>query len=269
MVHLLQLEWLKFRKNVVFQVLGGLYLLLLPMQLMAVKSMNISIPGLTSNMLVQFPTVWSFLAYTGSWLVYFFWGFFAIFLMSNEFSQKTFRQNIISGLTRAQIYVGKFEFVLLLCILSTAYYALWAILFGMANTTDDSSFGPLDRIDMIPRYLLMNLGYMSLGIFFAVLSRKTAMSVFLYFAYTLFLEPMIRWMFHRRIFDGRSMHFYPANAFEDLTPLPLGDVSFTRDLVEQGEAGLYLSGSESVVTSLIYIMLLWLAGYWLVKSKDL
>jgi ABC-type transport system involved in multi-copper enzyme maturation permease subunit len=269
MVHLLLLEWLKLRKNTVFQVLSGLYLLLLPMQLMAVKGMNISIPGLTSNLLVEFPTVWSFLAYSGSWLVYFFWGFFSIYMISNEFSQKTLRQNIISGLTRTEIYLSKFEFVLLICLISTAYYALWALTFGILNTPDDNSFGPLNRLDMIPRYFLMNLGYMSMGIFFAILSRKTAMSVFLYFAYTIFLEPMIRWMFHRRIFEGRSMHFYPANAFEDLTPMPLGDVSFTKELVDQGEAGLYLSGYEAIITSFLYIVILWSAGYWLVKSKDL
>lgn len=269
MLYNLKLEWLKFGKSSVLQTLFFLYLVLLPLQLAAIKSMQISIPGLNPGMLIRFPTVWSFLAYSGSWLAYFFFGFFAIYLFSSEFSQKTFRQNIICGLTRTNLFMAKLEFLLVIALLATAYYTLCAFIFGSFNSVADSGFSPWERSTMIPRYLLMILGYMSLGFISAILIRKTAMSVFLYFAYTIFLEPMIRWLLHRRIMDNESMNFYPANAFEDLTPMPLGDVSLTKDLVEQSQNSLYLTGSQAIVTSLFYILLFSFLGLWLISRKDL
>ncbi len=265
----LQLEWLKFRKNSVFQIMGLIYLILLPLQLVAVGSMQISMPGLSSDVLVRFPTVWSFLAYSGSWLAYFIWGFLAIYIFSGEFSQKTFRQNIISGMTRTQLFRGKVLLLLTIALLSTFYYTGWAIFFGILNQSPESQAVIWERADMIPRYFLMTLGYMSLGVLAATLIRKTAMSVFLYFSYTIFLEPIIRWLLHRRITDDRSMHFYPANAFEDLTPMPLADVSLTRELMESGELNIYLSGMEAIITSTIYIILLFGLSFWLIKTRDL
>lgn len=266
----LKLEWLKFRKSSVFQSLTFLYLLLLPLQLTAVQSMKLSIPGLSANVLVQNPTVWSFLAYSGSWLVYFFWGFFAIYFFSSEFSQKTFRQNIISGLTRGQLYSGKVGALIILAMASTLYYAMWAFIFGWANQpSSGESTGMTDRFYMIPRYFLMNLGYMSIGVVAATLSRKTAMSVFLYFTYTIFLEPAVRWLIHRRIIDDRTMLFYPANSFEDLTPMPLSDVALTKDLAEQTGVSLALQGQEATITAAIYILILLFLAWWLVKTRDL
>lgn len=231
--------------------------------------MQISIPGLSADLLVQFPTVWSFLAYSGSWLVYFFWGFFAIYLFSSEFSQRTFRQNIISGLTRKNLYLGKIEFLCMIALAVTIYFVIWALVFGIINLNSESGFTATDRMIMIPRYFLMTMGYMSLGVFAAILVRKTAMSVFLYFAYTIFLEPMVRWLFHRRLFEGRSMLFYPANSVEDLTPLPLGDVSFTKDLIEQGDGSLYLTGPEATIASIVYITLMLLISFFVIRSRDL
>lgn len=269
MLYTVRLEWLKFKKSSVFQVLTLLYLVLLPLQLAAVKSMNVSIPGLSPQVLVRFPTVWSFLAYSGSWLVYFFFGFFAIYMFSSEFTQRTFRQNIISGMTRSALYWGKIKFILLLACISTLYYTLWVVIFGVTNQDPDSGFTIWDRSSMIPRYFLMNLGYMTLGLFAAILLRRTAMSVFLYFAYTIFMEPILRWLLHRKILDNKSMNFYPANAIEDLTPMPLGDVSLTQDLVNQGDASLYLSGTEAILASSFYILFFIILGYWLIQKRDL
>jgi ABC-type transport system involved in multi-copper enzyme maturation permease subunit len=246
-----------------------LYLLFLPLQLLAAKSMQVSIPGVTSSMMVEFPTVWTFLAYGGSWLAYFFWGFLAIYIFSSEFSQRTFRQNIISGLTREELYFGKIGFIFSIAITASLYFVLCALLFGWVYTPEEKEMSIFTRSITSFRYLLMCLGYMSLGVFIVILIRKTAASVFIYFAYSIFMEPMLRWFIHKPIIDNRSMHFYPANAFEDLTPLPLSDLSITKDLVKSGDLAIYLSPTEATITSLIYILIFIAGAYWMVRKKDL
>lgn len=268
-MYYLNLEWLKFRKNSVFIMMTLLYLLFLPLQLLAAKSMQISIPGVTSMMMVEFPTVWSFLAYGGSWLAYFFWGFLAIYIFSSEFSQRTFRQNIISGLTREELYFGKIGFIFIIALAATLYFVVCALLFGWTYTPVEKGINMFTRGITSLKYLLMCFGYMSLGVFIVILIRKTAASVFLYFTYSIFIEPLLRWFVHKAIIDNRSMHFYPANAFEDLTPLPLSDLSITKDLVKSGDLAIYLSATEATVTSLIYILIFIAGAYWMVRKKDL
>ncbi|NND31796.1 MAG: ABC transporter permease subunit [Saprospiraceae bacterium] len=269
MVYYLRLEWLKFRKNGVFQMMVLVYSILLPLILLAVKSMNISVPGLSPRMVVEFPTIWSFLAYSGSWLAYFFLGFLAIYIFSSEFSQRTFRQNIISGLTREELFLSKIGFLLVISFLASLYYLICVLVMGYLYTPAEKLAGVFDRSSHFLRYWLMCSGYMSLAILITVVIRRTAASVFIYFAYTIFIEPMIRWFFHKGFADNRSMHFYPANAFEDLTPLPLGDVSITKDLVESGDLDIYLTPLEASLTSVIYILLFVMASYYLIKTKDL
>jgi ABC-type transport system involved in multi-copper enzyme maturation permease subunit len=246
-----------------------LYLIFLPLQQLAAMSMQLSIPGVTSSMMVEFPTVWSFLAYGGSWLAYFFWGFLAIYFFSSEFSQRTFRQNIISGLTREELYFGKIGFIVSIAIAATIYFVLCALFLGWTYTPAEKEVSVFARSITSAKFLLMCLGYMSLGVFIVVVIRKTAASVFLYFAYTIFIEPMLRWFFHKGIFDNRSMHFYPANAFEDLTPLPLSDVTITKDLVKSGDLAIYLTPSEATITSVIYILIFIFGAYWIIRKKDL
>ena len=269
MRHYLTLEWLKFRKNGIFQMMILLYVGLLPLIMLAVNSMNVTIPGWTAQMMIEFPTIWSFLAYIGSWLAYFFWGFLAIYVFSSEFSQRTFRQNIICGLTRGELFFSKIGFLLVISLVASIYYLICVAVIGYLSTPADIDVGLFERGETFFRYWLMSFGYMSLGLFITVLVRKTAASVFVYFVYTIFLEPMLRWFLHKGVIDNRSMHFYPANAFEDLTPLPLADVSLTKDLVESGDLELYLTPFEASVTSIIYVLIFVLVAHYLVRVKDL
>ncbi len=254
-MHLLKLEWLKYRKNSVFLWMIGLYSVFLPLSLLTSQNLFANAPNMSADKLLQFPIIWSFLGYVGNWLSYFFFGFLAIYTVTSEFNNRTLRQNIISGLSRTQFISAKFLALGTLALLVTLYFALLCIVVGMITT--DAIGGDLigQRIDMIGRYFLMHLGYMSLGLIIALLARRTAMAVFFYFAYTLFFETIWRWTLHRRIFEDVSMHFYPANAFEDLAPIPFEDWPMFGQFLNSTELTLFLSPLQAVTCSVIYILL--------------
>jgi hypothetical protein len=268
-MYLIKLEWLKFRKNIVLLLLALLYLILLPIKLFGGSAMEIQFPGFNNMMLVQFPTVWSFVGYIGNWLVFFFWGFAAIYLVTSEFANRTFRQNVISGLSRHQMFFAKFNFLLVLALIATIYYVLVCLLIGFSNYEDTEWSQVFERADLIPRYFLMCVGYMSLGLFLGLMVRKTAVAIFLYFTYIMFFELLLRWVIHKEIVNNKSMHFYPANAIEDLVPVPVKDFPPARQFIEANAFDFYLTPLEATITSLIYIILFLGLAYRSVQVRDL
>ena len=102
LLYLLELEWLKMRHYLPFRVLTGLYVVLLPLSLMAFKSMPFP-KEFSLNSYFMFPDVWQTVAYAGNWVAYFSLGFISILNIMNEYSLKTLRQNIINGISRKKL----------------------------------------------------------------------------------------------------------------------------------------------------------------------
>ena len=120
MINLLKIELKKTVTNKTFWVLTGLYVLLLGLVFFGVQSVineistnasktsSISIPKVS---IYNFPDIWQNLTYLA--------GFFKIFLavvviifITNEFSFKTIRQNIITGMSRVDFIFYKMQFFL-------------------------------------------------------------------------------------------------------------------------------------------------------------
>ena len=97
------------------------------------------------------------------------------------------------------------------------------------------------------------MGYMSFGLLIGLLIKRTGIALFLYITYVMFIELVIRWAIHRNIFDNNSMHFYPMNAIEDLTPNPL--LKMTENFSKEVDFAMWLTPTEAVVTTLVYTVI--------------
>ena len=269
MGYLLKLEWLKFRRNTVFLLMSSLYLFLLPALFLLSRSIFSTAPGMSSEAMMSFPAVWSVVGYIGNWLAFFFLGFFAIYMFTSEFTNRTYRQNVINGISRRQLYFAKVLFLIVIAILAAVFYACVCLLIGLAATKNISMLIVFERASLIPRYFIMCLGYMSLGLLFSILIRRTAVTVFLYFVYILFFEVIVRWSFHRKIADNITMNLYPANAFEDLVPMPLADWALTQQFVSDNQGISFLSPAQAVLTSLVYLVIILGWGYFNMSRRDL
>ncbi len=269
MLHLLTLEWKKVRKNSTFRVLFVLYLILLPSLFLVGKrlpDLPDEIPS--ADVFYMFPTVWEYLAYAGNWLVFFFLGFLAVLSVTVEYNNKTLRQNVITGLTRTEIFKAKLSYIIALSFVATAYYFIVAIVIGFFNTETIYWVKIWQEWEMIPRYFLMCLGYTSFALLLGLLIKRTGIALFLYLSYVMFIEVVLRWAVHRNLFDHKSMHFYPMNAIEDLTPFPLlktaknfggNDMKFE----------ILLSPSEAVGTVIVYTALFLFCSYGLLRRSSL
>ena len=102
MLHLLKLEWLKQKDYLLFKLLVGAYMVFLPASLFIGKKMDFSseVPINPVRDFFQFPTIWEWLGYFGNWMVFFVLGFLSVLMVTNEYNNRTLRQNIITGLDR-------------------------------------------------------------------------------------------------------------------------------------------------------------------------
>lgn len=270
MLHLLKLEWLKQKDYLLFKMLAVAYAVFLPATLFIGKKLDFGAgsPINPKNQFFQFPTIWEWLGYIGSWMTYFMLGFLVVLMVTNEFSNRTLRQNMITGLKRGEFFKSKLAFMVVVGLAASLYYMVCALVIGLLHSNDTLYFSTIFKhVDLVPRFFLMSLGYMSFGLLVGLLFKRTGIALFIYLAYSMVGEFILRYVVHLYIFKNRSMCFYPFNAMEDLVPLPVAD--FADDLFKQMGFKVFLTPVEAIVTTSIYITLFLALSYKRLKSSDL
>ncbi len=269
MLHLLQLEWKKFHKNIVFRVLAILYMIALPAGFILLYS----IPKpeevqLEIQSFFMFPNIWQYIGFAGNWAVFFLFGFAMILSVTMEFSNKTMRQNIITGMTRRDYFLAKFVWAIALSLMATAYYVAVCLCIGFFQTDTVYMSKLLQEIGYVPRYFLMSLGFMSIALLVGLLLRRTGLALVFYLMYNIALEPLIRYGIHMRyVAKNKSIHFYPFNSMEDLVPIPFLDM--LDEFIEEYHFTMLLEPGEALITSSIYTVLFFAWSYYLLRRRDL
>ncbi len=221
---------------------------------------------------LSFPHIWEYLGYQGSWMTFFCFGFLGVMLVSMEVTNKTMRQNIITGMSRESFFLGKVYTMLVISLFAALYYGLVVMVFGYLNTDYVMASRITDHLNFIPRYWLMTFGYMSLAFLFGMWIRKGGIALFAYFSYSIIGEQILRYLIHRRfIRDSDTVNYYPVNALEDLVPIPLPKKLMEGSLKASEELGVsfFLTIGDAAVISCIYIIIFLTAAYWMFKKRDL
>ena len=266
-LYLLKLEWLKVRNYMPFLVLSAMYILLLPLFMAVGKSINLPKELGGTDVYYMFPNIWQSLAYVGNWLAYFIMGFIAVLTVTNEFSNRTLRQNIISGISRTDFFLSKTYFLIIIALMGTLYYTIVALFYGFFNTETIYASRMMENIDMIPRYFLMCLSFMSFGFMLGVLLRRTGIALFLYFAYIMFIERIIRYLILDRMFGKTAAMFGPMSATNDLTPFPIPKM--IKGMAEESNMRIFLTPTESIITASLFMVLFFFIAYYQLKTRDL
>lgn len=267
MLHLLQLEISKFKKNAVVKMLLWIYLIAFPTVIFTGKEESMLPPMINSRIFFEFPTVWEWLGYSGNWLVFFCLGFIIVYIISIEGSYKTMRQNIITGMSRSQYLWGKYQVVISLALLATVYYIIAGMVIGWLSTEGATFSSAMENDWAFARFFLMSLGYLTIAYFIGFMIQNSGLAVLTYLAYGIILEPMIRWLGHAQLVEDKtSMNYYPMNAMEDLMPLPF----YKMPAMNSGEnLTLLLNYKTAAIISVISIVVCLVITYLVFRRKDI
>lgn len=142
MKSLIYTEWLKMRKYSAFWWIMGITALSYPGITLIFQNIFLDItsqPNQASTYAkmalgnpFSFPEVWHTVAYASSMFL-FIPAVMVIMFISNEYSFKTHRQNIIDGWSRDQFISSKLMDVAIITILITVYYFILALIVGLTS----------------------------------------------------------------------------------------------------------------------------------------
>lgn len=266
MIRLLRIEWSKIQPYRAFRILIGLYLvsfIALPWSLETVPFFR------NFQQLFEFPAIW-FFYYFGAEFLSFALAIIVITITTNEYSNRTFRQHIIDGLSRTDLVVGKLLLMALLAGLLTLLFTLNGYIAGRANAFQLEPDLIWVKAAYIPGFFLHTTGVMALSFFLANLFRRTGIAIFAYIAWVFPVELFLRAILKGLVHDNGLISdrlpvcvIYHHNAslsaiFEDPTAL--------LDINKAIPAGL---GWENVLMKLAWMGVFFMLSYWMIQRRDL
>jgi ABC-type transport system involved in multi-copper enzyme maturation permease subunit len=268
--YLLSIEYAKFKDSAILRLLIMLYVFIFPFTIFLGKRMLPEIPDsvpFTLDILYEFPSVWDYQGYVGSWLIFIFLGFVPIHIICSEVSYKTMRQSIINGMTRRDYFLSKVMSLVVISLIATVYYFLVCSLIGWFNTPNPS-FTKLFNNDFAgTRFFISCMGYMSIALLLAVWMKRSGLALFSYLAYIIAIEPAIRWGIYWKLAKTKATLFFPANMLEDVMPLPL--YRFADFAPSDLEIDILTEYTTAAPVTVVYILLMIGGAYYLLTSRDI
>jgi ABC-2 type transport system permease protein len=223
----LQIEWMKLKNNRAFWVLIILYMLSIvginyitfrvQQNMLADKQAKHMAEMLIGQPPYSFPVVWQMVAFTSSFLL-FIPGLLMIMSVTNEYSYKTHRQNIIDGWTRRDFITSKMGLAIVLSVVSTIMVILTAALFGFLEGNQEFS---TEKFEYIGYFFIQALSYIMVALLISVLVKRGALAIGIYFLYTVVIENVIKSVLNH--YFNNIGKYMPLQSTDELIPAPILD----------------------------------------------
>ncbi|MDT7829785.1 ABC transporter permease subunit [Pricia sp. S334] len=277
MVRLLQIEFIKLWNNRASKVLIISYFILLT-SIALVAAIRFDIGPVKFHLADQgifnFPYIWHFNTYIAA-LFKLFLAIVIVSMMSNEYSNKTIKQNLIDGLSKREFILSKFLTAISFALISTVFVFIVSLILGAIY----SDFNELPIIFSDLEYLLAFfvklVGFFSFCLFLGIWVKRSAFA----------LGFLILWAIVEQVLYGilgwKFVSWDTANAIKGFLPLQsmsnLIQEPFTRLKAVQSvakEIGENFNFDYQVHWYQIAIVLCWTAlcvylSYALLKKRDL
>jgi len=216
MTQLIKTEWLKMKKYSAFWWVLGLTALSYPginymfFKIYDQMASNQSTGGKLIKAAIgnpfAFPESWHTAAYFSSWFI-FIPSVVVIMLISNEYSFRTHRQNIIDGWSRSQFVSSKLIDVLIISIMITLLYVIVALVTGFTNM-EDSTGDHFGKAYFTGLFFLQTFSQLSIAFLIGFLVRKAFIALGIFIFYFLILENILVGISRLKLGDaGRFLPF--------------------------------------------------------------
>jgi hypothetical protein len=271
MFNLSKTEWLKIKKYPAFWWIIGLTALSYPGIIFIFYKIysNVLARGGQGAALVKtiignpftFPEAWHTVAYASSIFV-FIPAVVIIMLVTNEYTYKTHRQNIIDGWSRNEFMMAKMLDVLIISVLITLLYLAVVIVTGFVNI-EDSTGDKWSQFYYIGLFALQTFAQLSLAFLVAFLVRKAFISLGIFIFYFIILEPILVGILKFKANDiGR---FLPLEISDRLIPVPAFLGRFDRESYDKALASINIH----ILYTVLLTALVWWICFRVNSRKDL
>lgn len=229
MLRLLNIEFHKLRFSRSAKILVTTYFILITfIALIASIEFNFGEVQfrLADQGIFNFPYIWHFNSYIAATLKLFL-AIVIVSMMSNEYSNRTLKQNLIDGMSKKEFVLSKFYTVLVFSLISTAFLFLVSLILGL-SFSDYTEFSIIFRdMEYLLAYFIKLTGFFAFCMFLGVLVKRSAFALGFLFIWWIF-ENIVNGVLQYRIFrEGemadRIIQFFPLESMSILVREP-----FTR-----------------------------------------
>jgi len=276
MIKLLKIEFKKIRTYKIFWILFGLYFVFLAAGILLAEFMiNNMVNGMNRRLpipfphvaIYYFPDVWQNVAFFASIrYVLIFPAIVMIILITNEFTYKTIRQNVINGMSKTEFLASKLLIILLSTTFMTVVLTVGAFFIGLSH----SGFSQVDffsrGLPFMGGFFISLLCYMVYAFFCGFMLRNTGLAIAIFTLYSLIIEPVVYFfLWAPFVFKNEIYTYLPVNAVIRLTEYPA--IPMLKKMM-----GLNLQDHVSFVSCLIpmgYAVVMIAIVFWVMRRKDL
>ena len=185
-----------------------------------------------------------------------------IMLITNEYTYKTHRQNIIDGWSRNQFILGKFFDVVIITLMVTLLYFIVSVIIGIV-ASGDSKLSMWSQSRYIAYFCLQTFSQLSIAFLFGFLVRKSFIALSIFVFYFIIVENMVVGYSKVKLNDiGR---FMPLEISDRLIPVPL----FVGRFDEKAYKASLDAVNLHIFLTFIVIIVVWGLCYFFNKRRDL
>lgn len=277
MIRLLQIEFIKLWNNRASKVLIISYFALLT-SIALVAAIKFDIGPIKFHLADQgifnFPYIWHF----NTFITAFFKLFLAIVIvsmMSNEYSNKTIKQNLIDGLSKKEFILSKFLTVITFSLVSTIFVFIVSLILGLFYSDFNEISIILTDLEFLFAFFVKLTGFFSFCLFLGVLVKRSAFALGFLILWQV-LEGIFRGIIRWKLFDGETtdfiMNFFPLQSMFNLIKEPFSRLGAVQSVANQ--MGEKLALNYNVHWYEVLIVLIWTAifiygSYAILKRRDL
>jgi ABC-2 type transport system permease protein len=281
MFRLLNIEFHKLRYNKASKVLSIIYFGLLT-SIALIAAIKFEFGSFKLHLadagIFNFPYIWHFNTFIAA-ILKFFLLLVIVSMMSNEYSYKTLKQNLIDGLSKKEFILSKFYMVIAFALISTLFVFIVSLILGKVYSDYDEFSIIVSDLDYLLAFFVKLVGFFSFGLFLGILVKRSAFAV----------GAMLVWLFIESIFKGylycqfqsaentgenvdAIMQFLPLEAMSNLIKEPFSRLGAVRSAANT--MGEVFTKSYAVEVSNVLIVSLWTfifiyLSYKLLLKRDL
>lgn len=268
---LIRIEWLKLRHHNFFWIGMGLYILSIVLLITLLGNFKlieqkegegmITFQTLGEAGLYKLPYIWQHVTYLAGFFK-FIPAFLLIFFISNEYQYKTYRQNVIDGLSIGQFYTSKLYSAVFFTLISLLTVAITGFVMALLHNDnlDWSSF--TTGTDYFAAYFAEVFFMIIFTIFLTVLFRRSTITIIFILAYYFIIEQLVGFAL------GEPLKYYlPTAPSRELNLQPI-----TRLIGADALLGTESPDSVStkyLLTTFLYTIIFAAGGYVILKKRDL
>lgn len=278
MKRLIQIELIKLKNSNASKVLIVIYFLLLT-SISLIAAIKFDIGPIKFHLAEQgifnFPYIWHFNTFMAS-IFKFFLLLVIVSMITNEYSNRTLKQNLIDGLSKKEFILSKFYLVIILSLISTIFVFFVSLILGYIYSDYNELGIVFSDLEYLLAFFVKLVGFFSFGLFFGMLIKRSAFAVGAMLIW-LFIEGIIfgllQYKFgHKSDMVSEFVQFLPFTAMSNLIDQPFGRLKAVKTVASQ--IGEKLNYDYAVHWYELTIVMVWAfifiyLSYKLLQKRDL